>query len=94
MSQRNRYFHVLFQTTFLEGSQTTITLKDPDHIQGIDYEGFLYLLHYIYTGDVDVPLDLCLKVSHLADLYLEPDLKKHAIKRSGTKLLLHSKTKT
>lgn len=77
MSQRNRYFHALFQASFLESTQTTITLKEGSaKLQSIDYEGFLYLLHYIYVGDVDVPLDLCLKVRHLTDLYLEPDLKK------------------
>lgn len=95
LSQRNRYFHALFQTTFLEGSQTTITLKDQDHtkLQSIDYEGFLYLLHYIYTGDADVPLDLCLKVSHLADLYLEPDLKKICDKKKWDQATLALKNK-
>ena len=77
--QRNAYFNRLFRTDFAERSQPTIILKDQDRtikLQSIDYEGFLYLLRYIYSGSVDVPLELCLSVSRLADIYLEPDLKK------------------
>ncbi|VHO05224.1 BTB/POZ domain-containing protein [Candidatus Rhabdochlamydia sp. T3358] len=96
LSQRNLYFHALFQTNFLEGSLIAIILKDQDHtkkLQNIDYEGFLYLLRYIYTGDVDVPLDLCLTVSHLADLYLEPNLKKICDKKKWDQAVLSLKHK-
>ena len=92
LSQRNRYFHALFQTNFSEGSQDAITLKDQD-TESIDYEGFLYLLRYIYTGNVDVPLDLCLTVSHLADLYLEPNLKKTCDKKKWDQAVLTLKHK-
>ena len=92
LSQRNRYFHALFQTNFSEGSQDVIMLKNQD-TKSIDYEGFLYLLRYIYTGNVDVPLDLCLTVSHLADLYLEPNLKKTCDKKKWDQAVLTLKHK-
>lgn len=91
LAQRNAYFNSLFQASFAEGSQSAITLKDQDRtikIQGIDYEGFLYLLRYIYTGDIDVPLELCLIVSRLADIYLEPDLKKTCDKKKWDQAVL------
>lgn len=93
LAQRNDYFKRLFQADFAEGSQCTIILKDQDSIklQSIDYKRFLYLLCYIYTGNVDIPLEDCLTVSRLADIYLEPDLKKYVIKRSGIKLFLASR---
>lgn len=71
--QRNAYFQQLFQENFSERASFTIALKN---LQSTDYDGFLCLLRYIYTGKVDVPLELCAKVSHLADIYLEPGLKK------------------
>lgn len=71
--QRNDYFQQLFQDNFLQRPPSVITLNN---LQSIDYEGFLYLLCYIYTGRADVPLELCPKVSYLAEIYLEPDLKK------------------
>lgn len=86
--QRSRYFNALFQPNFLESSETVVILKDMDStakLQGIDYEGFLYLLRYIYTGKTHVPLDLCPIVSYLADMYLEPYLKyacDHTIKEA------------
>ncbi|PWU13127.1 MAG: hypothetical protein C5B45_06695 [Chlamydiae bacterium] len=85
--QKSRYFHMLFQPNFLESSKTAVVLTGLDHTakpQGIDYEGFLYLLRYTYTGKTHVPLDLCPIVSHLADMYLEPYLKyacDHTIKK-------------
>lgn len=91
LAQRNAYFNSLFQTDFAEGSQTAIILKDQDRtikLQGIDYEGFLYLLRYIYTGDVAVPLEFCLMVSRLADIYLEPDLKKTCDKKKWDQAVL------
>lgn len=86
--QRSRYFNMLFQPNFLEASETVVVLKDINHttkLQGIDYEGFLYLLRYIYTGKTHVPLELCPIVSQLADMYLEPYLKcacDHTIKEA------------
>ncbi|WP_138107375.1 BTB/POZ domain-containing protein [Candidatus Rhabdochlamydia sp. T3358] len=55
-----------------------ITLKDLniETLQNTDYQAVLYLLHYIYTSDEDVPLSLCSDVNRLADNYSEPDLKK------------------
>lgn len=90
LAQRNAYFNGLFQTDFAEASQSAIMLKDQDHtkLQGIDDEGFLYLLRYIYTGDIDVPLELCLSVSRLADIYLEPDLKKTCDKKKWDQAVL------
>lgn len=50
---------------------------DYEEFDSADYkEGFLCFLRYVYAGKVDVPLRLCLIVSHLADIYFEPDLKK------------------
>lgn len=86
--QRSRYFNMLFQPNLLESSKTVVVLTELDHTakpQGIDYEGFLYLLRYIYTGKTHVPLDFCPIVSHLADMYLEPYLKyacDHTIKEA------------
>jgi hypothetical protein len=70
--QRNEYFQRLFQKSFSERA-STIALKN---LQSTDYDGFLCLLRYIYTGKIDVPLELCPQVSSLAEIYLEPDLKK------------------
>ncbi|MDQ5955846.1 MAG: BTB/POZ domain-containing protein [Candidatus Rhabdochlamydia sp.] len=55
-----------------------IALKDlqVEKLQNIDYQAVLHLLHYIYTSDEDVPLNLCSDVNLLADNYSEPDLKK------------------
>lgn len=87
LAQRNKYFQGLFQGNFLEGDQPVIILKDQD-LQSIDYKGLLYLLRYIYTGEIDVPLDLCLIVSRLADMYLEPDLKKICDKKKWDQAIL------
>jgi hypothetical protein len=48
--QKNRYFNRLFQSNFLEASETIIVLKDIGYtakLQGINYEGFLCLLRCI-----------------------------------------------
>ena len=76
--QRSRYFTMLFQPNFLEASETIVVLKGMNRtakLQGIDYEGFLCLLRYIYTRKIHVPLNLCPIVSQLADMYLEPCLQ-------------------
>ncbi|MGL4540363.1 MAG: BTB/POZ domain-containing protein [Candidatus Rhabdochlamydia sp.] len=87
LAQRNKYFQGLFQGNFLEGDLPVIRLKDQD-LQSIDYESFLYLLRYIYTGEFDVPLDFCLIVSRLANMYLEPDLKKICDKKKWDQAIL------
>ena len=76
--ERSRYFNRLFESDFLEASEAIVVLKGMDRtakLQGIDYEGFLCLLRYIYTGKIHVPLNLCPIVSQLADMYLEPCLQ-------------------
>jgi hypothetical protein len=88
LAQKNRYFNMLFQPNFLESSETNVILKGmncTEKLHGIDYEGFLYLLRYIYTGKTRIPLDFCPIVSQLADMYLEPYLKHdcdHTIKEA------------
>lgn len=86
LSQRSTYFQTLFQSIFLEGSQSVILFKDMDHTAtetSIDYQGFLCVLRYIYARKVDIPLELCSIVSHLADVYLEPSLKKICDQQMG-----------
>ncbi len=73
------FFFLIHKTyTGKRDVSSVIRLKDLDvkKLEGIDYKEILYLLHYIYTSDEDVPLELCSKVSYLADIYAEPDLKR------------------
>lgn len=77
--KRSSYFKALLQSISLDRSPSMILLKDMDHTAkeiSIDYQGFLYVLRYIYTRRDDVPLEMCPIVGHLADIYLEQDLKK------------------
>lgn len=90
--QKNEYFKGLFRADFSEGSQSSVILKDQE-LQNVDYEGFLYFLRYIYAGKIDVPLDLCRIISHLADIYLEPDLKKICDKKKWNQAVLALKDK-
>ena len=75
MLMRSSYFHALFLGQMRESQLSTIQIEQVSH------PIFLQVLEYLYTDQLDIPLESAMELFQAADLFCIPRLKTMCEKR-------------